>query len=115
MAASPASGSPTFRNTRRSRGRSASAVSTITTSSPQSSLLDKRTRLQYEAVPVTVQGNDRGLHFVSWAVRPSAAGKLRFFAGPKDFNVLEKTDRDLVRAIHFGIFRVAGRAAAARR
>ena len=30
--------------------------------------------------------------------------KLRFFAGPKDFDVLEKTDRDLVRAIHFGMF-----------
>jgi YidC/Oxa1 family membrane protein insertase len=62
-------------------------------------------RLQYEAVPVSVPGSERGLHFVSWSVRPATAdARLRFFAGPKDFNVLEKTDRDLVRAIHFGMF-----------
>src|SRR4029453_15567200 len=27
-----------------------------------------------------------------------------FFAGPKDFDILQKADPDLVRAIHFGIF-----------
>ena len=55
------------------------------------------TRLQYEPVPVRVPGSDRGLHFVSWSVRPpTRRRRLRFFAGPKDFNVLEKTDRDLV-------------------
>src|SRR5215203_2675823 len=62
-------------------------------------------KVQYEAAPVTVEGSERGLHFVSWSVRPPAAqAKLRVFIGPKDFNVLEKADRDLVRAIHFGTF-----------
>ena len=62
-------------------------------------------RLQYDPVLVQVPGSDRPLHFVSWAVRvPAAPSKLRFFAGPKDFDVLQKTDPDLVRAIHFGIF-----------
>jgi YidC/Oxa1 family membrane protein insertase len=62
-------------------------------------------RVQYEGTPVPVAGSDKGLHFVSWSVRPSAPGaKIRFFMGPKDFNVLEKSDRDLVRAIHFGTF-----------
>jgi YidC/Oxa1 family membrane protein insertase len=62
-------------------------------------------RLQYDPVPVPVQGSDRGLNFVSWSVRlQSAPAKVRFFAGPKDFDVLQKTDPDLVRAIHFGMF-----------
>jgi YidC/Oxa1 family membrane protein insertase len=66
---------------------------------------DQPARVQYEAVPVSVAGSERGLNFVSWSVRPATAdAKLRFFAGPKDFKVLEKTDRDLVRAIHFGMF-----------
>ena len=63
------------------------------------------TRLNYEPVPVAVPGSDAGLHFVSWSVRPATAGgKLRFFAGPKDFNVLTETDQDLSRAIDFGMF-----------
>ena len=42
---------------------------------------------------------------MSWSVRPaSAGGRLRFFAGPKDFNVLTETDQDLSRAIDFGMF-----------
>jgi YidC/Oxa1 family membrane protein insertase len=62
-------------------------------------------RLQYDPVLVQVPGSDRPLHFVSWAVRlPAAPSKVRFFAGPKDFDVLQKTDPDLVRAIHFGMF-----------
>ena len=62
-------------------------------------------RLQYQPVEVKIPNEERSLHFVSWSVRPaSATGSLRFFAGPKDFNVLEQTDRDLTRAIHFGYF-----------
>jgi len=63
-------------------------------------------RLQYEPVAVPVQGSDRGLHFVSWSVRPpEGSSKLRFFAGPKDFQVLEHTGgADFTRAIHFGYF-----------
>jgi YidC/Oxa1 family membrane protein insertase len=63
-------------------------------------------RLQYESVPVPIAGSDRNLHFVSWSVRPpDASSKLRFFAGPKDFRVLENTGgSDFTRAIHFGFF-----------
>jgi YidC/Oxa1 family membrane protein insertase len=63
-------------------------------------------RLQYEAVPVPIAGTDKSLHFVSWSVRPSdASAKLRFFAGPKDFRILEQTGgSDFTRAIHFGFF-----------
>jgi YidC/Oxa1 family membrane protein insertase len=62
-------------------------------------------RLQYDPVPVPVAGTDKPLHFVSWSARlPTSPSKVRFFAGPKDFDVLQKSDGDLVRAIHFGIF-----------
>jgi YidC/Oxa1 family membrane protein insertase len=62
-------------------------------------------RLAYQPVPVTVQGSDSGLQFVSWSVKsaqPPAAE--RFFFGPKDFDVLRSVDPDLVRAIDFGFF-----------
>ena len=65
----------------------------------------QQARLEYDPVLVQVPGSDRPLHFVSWGVRvPTASSKVRFFAGPKDFDVLQKTDPDFVRAIHFGIF-----------
>ena len=63
-------------------------------------------RLQYEPVPVAVPGSDRGLRFVSWSARfPSPPSKARFFAGPKDFDVLEALDPQLTYAIDFGMFR----------
>ena len=62
-------------------------------------------RIQYEPVPVPVEGSDKGLQFVTWSVRfPSPPSGARFFVGPKDFDVLAAVDRDLVRAIHFGVF-----------
>jgi YidC/Oxa1 family membrane protein insertase len=67
-------------------------------------LPDVPVRLHYEPAPITVPGEDRARQFVSWAVRfPSAPTQATFFAGPKDFDVLEAVDRDLVRAIHFGV------------
>ncbi len=65
----------------------------------------QQVRLQYDPVPVPVPGSDQPLHFVSWSARlPTTPSKVRFFAGPKDFDVLQKSDGDLVRAIDFGIF-----------
>ena len=62
-------------------------------------------RVEYEPAPVAVSGADRGLQFVAWSARyPSAPSKARFFLGPKDFDVLAAVDRDMVRAIDFGIF-----------
>jgi YidC/Oxa1 family membrane protein insertase len=64
--------------------------------------------VRYEPAPVDVQGEDRSLHFVSWSITyPSSPGGpsgARFFFGPKDFDVLRGVDRELVRAIDFGIF-----------
>jgi YidC/Oxa1 family membrane protein insertase len=46
-------------------------------------------------------------HYVSWDVRyPSPPGPQRFFAGPKNFDVLRSVDGELVRAIDFGMFAV---------
>ena len=46
-------------------------------------------------------------HYVSWDVRyPSPPGPQRFFAGPKDFDVLKSIDGQLVRTIDFGMFAV---------
>ncbi len=62
-------------------------------------------RIQYDPVPVTEQGSGRGLQFVSWSARfASTPSNVRFFAGPKDFDVLAGIGPDMVRAIHFGIF-----------
>jgi YidC/Oxa1 family membrane protein insertase len=62
-------------------------------------------RVEYEPVPVGVEGSDEGLQFVSWSIAfPAAASGERFFFGPKDFDVLRSVDQQLVRAIDFGIF-----------
>lgn len=46
-------------------------------------------------------------HYVSWSIRyPSPPGPQRFFAGPKDFDILKSVDGELVRAIDFGVFAV---------
>ena len=62
-------------------------------------------RAEYEPVPVAIPGSDSGLQFVAWSVRyPSPPSQARFFLGPKDFDVLAAIDRDMVRAIDFGMF-----------
>jgi YidC/Oxa1 family membrane protein insertase len=44
-------------------------------------------------------------HFIDWSLRYNEpSSKARFFVGPKDFDVLAAVDRDLVRAIDFGMF-----------
>jgi YidC/Oxa1 family membrane protein insertase len=64
--------------------------------------------IRYDAMPVEVQGSDRGLHFVTWSINylssPGGPNSAKFFFGPKDFDVLRGVDRELVRAIDFGIF-----------
>jgi YidC/Oxa1 family membrane protein insertase len=64
--------------------------------------------LKVSYAPLTIempaeQGGPRQL--VSYAVQyPSAPAGAAFFLGPKDFDILQAVDRDLVRAIDFGIF-----------
>jgi YidC/Oxa1 family membrane protein insertase len=44
---------------------------------------------------------------VSFSIEPQRAGApIRFFAGPKDFDVLASIDRDVARSIDFGMFTV---------
>ncbi len=55
-------------------------------------------------VPVTTAQNTAA-HFIDWSARfPSSPKNAKFFAGPKDFDVLAAVDRDMVRSIHFGMF-----------
>jgi YidC/Oxa1 family membrane protein insertase len=41
---------------------------------------------------------------VDYRIQVKNDGPVRFFYGPKDFDVLKSTDKELVRAINFGIF-----------
>jgi YidC/Oxa1 family membrane protein insertase len=58
--------------------------------------------------PVTVPppaGEKTPLQFMAYSIAPAAAGApLKFYVGPKDFDELAAVDRDLVRAINFGIW-----------
>ena len=65
----------------------------------------KSARVQYEPVPVPIEGTDDSLHFVSWSITyPEPPSGERFFFGPKDFDVLRGVSPDFVRAIDFGVF-----------
>jgi YidC/Oxa1 family membrane protein insertase len=64
-------------------------------------------RLRYDVVPVAakIPGEDPPPPYVAWAATyPAAPSGAMYFFGPKDFDVLSSVDRDLVRAIHFGMF-----------
>jgi YidC/Oxa1 family membrane protein insertase len=58
------------------------------------------------AVPPPANSKDAPRELVAFSIEPKAAGPMKFFAGPKDFDVLAAIDRDLVRAIDFGMFAV---------
>ena len=64
-------------------------------------------QLQFDVVPVAASdpAEDPPPPYVSWAATfPTAPAGVPYFFGPKDFDVLAAVDRDLVRAIDFGIF-----------
>jgi YidC/Oxa1 family membrane protein insertase len=71
-------------------------------------------RLEFARLDVPAGGGETfdgnaidAYHYVSWSVRyPAPPGAQRFYAGPKDFDVLRSVDGDLVRAIDFGMFAV---------
>ena len=63
-------------------------------------------RVQYE--PVVVPGPDgdakKALPYMAWGIRQGQSPEgLRFYVGPKDFDILKSVDRRLVKAINFGI------------
>jgi len=62
-------------------------------------------RVDYSTVDVPLEAYPEGAHYVSWSARyPAPPQGAAYFAGPKDFDVLASVDRDLVRAIDFGMF-----------
>ena len=62
-------------------------------------------RVEYAAVHAPVANVPQGAKYASWSARfPGPAQGAAFFAGPKDFDVLAAVDRELVRAIDFGMF-----------
>jgi YidC/Oxa1 family membrane protein insertase len=61
------------------------------------------TRVQYQPVHINTPHGPREL--VDYRVRVGGDPRpLDFFYGPKDFDILASVDRELVRAIHFGMF-----------
>jgi YidC/Oxa1 family membrane protein insertase len=62
-------------------------------------------RLDYSTVDVPLQAAPEGAHYVAWSARYPSAVQAAYFAGPKDFDVLDSVNNDLTRAIDFGMFR----------
>jgi len=58
------------------------------------------------SIPPPAGSKDPARDFVSYSVERTTGGDqpMKFFAGPKDFDVLASIDRDVVRAIDFGMF-----------
>ena len=64
-------------------------------------------RLNFRVIPMPAMdaAEDPPPPYIAWsATYPAAPSGAVFFFGPKDFDVLAAVDRDLVRAIHFGLF-----------
>jgi YidC/Oxa1 family membrane protein insertase len=62
-------------------------------------------RLDYRPVTINVPGNDVPVQFLAASYRfPQPPNGVRFYVGPKQFDMLQSVDSELVRAIHFGIF-----------
>jgi len=58
-------------------------------------------------IPPPADTKDAARELISFSVQPHRPGvPVRFFAGPKDFDVLSAIDRDVARAIDFGMFTV---------
>jgi len=57
-------------------------------------------------VPPPADSKEPARDLVSYALESPGAAPRKFFAGPKDFDVLAAVDRDVVRAIDFGMFAV---------
>ena len=70
-------------------------------------ILPRQAKVTYQpvSIPPPDGSKESPRELVSYAIEPAPAGTpIRFFAGPKDFDVLASIDRQLVRAINFGMF-----------
>jgi YidC/Oxa1 family membrane protein insertase len=66
---------------------------------------DTAVHVEYKPVSVAGATENDTRNFILYSTRfASPPSKESFFLGPKDFDVLAGVDRDLVRAIDFGIF-----------
>jgi YidC/Oxa1 family membrane protein insertase len=63
---------------------------------------DKRARVEYRGLTVPSAAGPRDL--VEYRVKVSGDGPMKFYYGPKEFDVLQSVNPELVRSIHFGIF-----------
>jgi YidC/Oxa1 family membrane protein insertase len=65
-------------------------------------------KVTYQAVTIPAPANtkDPARELVAYAIEPQTSGPKRFFAGPKDFDVLDSISHDVASAIDFGMFRV---------
>ena len=66
-------------------------------------------KVEYQAVQVAppAGSKDAARDLVAFSLTPSAADqKLTFFAGPKEFDTLAAIDRNITKAINFGMFSV---------
>jgi len=59
------------------------------------------------AIPPSGDSKEAPRDLMSYTVEPAnGASPIRFFVGPKDFDVLASVDRDFVKAINFGMFTI---------
>jgi YidC/Oxa1 family membrane protein insertase len=64
-----------------------------------------QTRIDYQPITASPLGTTQERKLVSMSITPADASKpLRFFVGPKQFDLLQATDTELVRVINFGMF-----------
>jgi len=65
---------------------------------------DQPTRVEYTALEATTATGPRDLVDYRVQYNGGSGGPMQFFYGPKDFDVLQSTDHEFVRAINFGMF-----------
>jgi YidC/Oxa1 family membrane protein insertase len=65
-----------------------------------------RVSFQPVAIPPAGDSKDPVRELVTYSIEPQRADAVKFFVGPKDFDVLTAIDPDLAKAIDFGMFTV---------
>ena len=66
-------------------------------------------KVSYQAVSIPPPGDskDPPRELVAYSIEPRVSGTaIKFFAGPKDFDVLSGIDRNVPKAINFGMFEI---------
>ena len=65
-----------------------------------------RVSFQPVSIPPAADSKEAPRDLMSYSIEPQRADQLKFFVGPKDFDVLTAIDPDVARAIDFGMFTV---------